>query len=214
MDKKLKQLVGLGVLLLAVGGGAIGASQLLPRESSSSATPRENDTRTNHAVTIRKPLTTPVVFTGATNLHGQSVAVACSTCHTTTKPNLETHSSEELNEFHQGMKFVHGGVSCLSCHNEKNYDALHLANGTSLTYENVMNLCAQCHGPQFRDYRNGSHGGMNGYWDLKAGGRTRNNCVDCHDPHAPRYQSVMPVFKPAPAERHGKKYQAPSTKHQ
>jgi hypothetical protein len=205
VDKKLKQLLGLGVVLLVVGGSmAIAASRLATRANSPGTRPIENDTRTNHPVVIRKPLRTPVVFTGVTNLHGQPVAVACSTCHTTTKANPQISRSEDLDEFHQGLKFAHGAVSCLSCHNEKNYDALHLANGMSLAYENVMNLCAQCHGPQFRDYRNGSHGGMNGYWDLKAGGRTRNNCVDCHDPHAPAYVPVMPVFKPLPGERHAK----------
>lgn len=149
------------------------------------------------------PLTTPIVFTGQTNVQGQAVAVACSTCHSTTKPNPATQSAAELDEFHQGMAFVHGGVSCLSCHSSKNYDSLQLANGSPVAFENVMSVCAQCHGPQYRDYRNGSHGGMNGFWDLKAGPRTRNNCVDCHDPHAPAFAPMMPVFKPAPAERHG-----------
>ena len=59
-----------------------------------------------------------------------------------------------------------------------------------------MTLCAQCHGPQFRDYQHGAHGGMTGYWDLTKGGRMRNNCIDCHDPHAPKYPTVTPGPRP------------------
>jgi hypothetical protein len=59
-----------------------------------------------------------------------------------------------------------------------------------------MRLCAQCHGPQYRDYQNGAHGGMTGNWDLSKGGRVRNNCIDCHDPHAPRYPTVTPSRGP------------------
>jgi hypothetical protein len=160
--------------------------------------------RTNHPVHIRMPIDTPRVFTGETNLQGTRVTVACSTCHATTKPNPATHTGDELDEFHQGLQFMHGDVSCLSCHNAGNYDELRLANGIGLQFKNVMQLCAQCHGPQYRDYRNGSHGGMNGYWDLKEGPRTRNNCVDCHDPHAPAYPSMMPIFKPVEPKRGSK----------
>ncbi len=37
---------------------------------------------------------------------------------------------------------------------------------------------------------------MTGYWDLTQGPRSRNHCLACHDPHAPKYQPVMPVFPP------------------
>jgi hypothetical protein len=63
-------------------------------------------------------------------------------------------------------------------------------------FADVMKLCAQCHGPQFRDYQHGAHGGMNGYWDLSRGGRSRNNCIDCHDPHAPAYVGAIPAPRP------------------
>jgi hypothetical protein len=59
-----------------------------------------------------------------------------------------------------------------------------------------MALCAQCHGTQKRDYDHGAHGGMRGYWDLKRGPRERNHCVSCHDPHAPKFGTFMPVHPP------------------
>ena len=71
-----------------------------------------------------------------------------------------------------------------------------LADGQAVPYTEVMTLCGQCHGPQTRDYAHGAHGGMNGYWDLRKGGRTRNTCINCHDPHAPAFPLVMPVLPP------------------
>ena len=65
----------------------------------------------------------------------------------------------------------------------------------------ALTLCSQCHGPQRRDYDHGAHGGMTGYWDRSRGGRQRNHCVDCHDPHQPAYVGGLPV--PAARDRFG-----------
>jgi len=154
--------------------------------------------RTNalHPVIIKRPAGTPKVATGLTNLHGQPVMVACSSCHATTKPNIDTRTPEDLDQFHQGLKYVHGNLTCLSCHNAMNYDALRLADSRPVEFSDVITLCSQCHGPQRRDYDMGLHGGMNGHWDLTKGGRTRNTCINCHDPHAPAFPLVMPVLPP------------------
>lgn len=147
-------------------------------------------------VMIRPGPATPKVLTAAVSYSGEVSAVACMTCHTTKAPKLATHAAEELREFHQGLHYEHGGQTCLSCHNADNYDTLRKADGTAVAFPNVRELCAQCHGPQYRDYQHGSHGGMNGYWDLSRGPRERNTCTNCHDPHAPKYPQVMPVFPP------------------
>lgn len=137
----------------------------------------------------------PTVLTDALTHHGVVAEVACATCHTTRTPDVTTRSGE-LDEFHQGLVVEHGNLSCLSCHNSENYDTLKLADGTALGFEQTMQLCAQCHGPQSRDYARGSHGGMTGYWDLSRGPRQRNACTVCHDAHAPAYPELLPVFPP------------------
>lgn len=128
---------------------------------------------------------------------GETVEIACSTCHATRKPNPANHQTADLDQFHQGLAVRHGKLVCLSCHNPNDYDTLRLADGQSLEFRSVMTLCGQCHGPQYRDYQHGSHGGMTGYWDLSKGPRRRNNCTDCHDPHAPAFPLMTPVFPPA-----------------
>lgn len=149
-----------------------------------------------HAIQYIGKIDTPTVMADALDHSGVVVELACTTCHTTRTPNLENRKDEGLDEFHQGLQVQHGSLSCLSCHNSENYDTLRLADGKEVGYAEVMMLCAQCHGPQHRDYKKGSHGGMSGYWDLNRGPRVRNTCTVCHDAHAPAYPQFMPVFPP------------------
>jgi hypothetical protein len=151
---------------------------------------------TNFPVVINRPAGPPKVHTGLRDFQGQPVMASCSSCHATTAPNVDTRSTEDLDQFHQGLTYTHGNLSCLSCHNSTDYDSLRLADTRAVDFSESMTLCSQCHGPQRRDYDRGLHGGMNGYWDLTRGGRTRNTCIDCHDPHAPAFPAVLPVLCP------------------
>lgn len=148
------------------------------------------------AVTIRKPDGPPRVDTGMADAQGDRITASCSTCHATRTPNPQNVTAEDLNEFHGELTFSHGTVRCLSCHNSTDYDALKLADGQRVEFTDVMTLCAQCHGPQMQAYEHGAHGGMTGHWDLTRGPRTKNNCVDCHDPHKPQFPVMKPTFKP------------------
>lgn len=123
------------------------------------------------------------------------VQVPCGTCHRS-RPAREVRSSETLTEFHQDLVYAHGELACTACHDPEGYEALRLADGTRVEYGDPMPLCRQCHGTQARDYDHGAHGGWAGYWDLQRGPRTRNQCVHCHDPHAPAFPHMQPTFKP------------------
>ncbi len=144
--------------------------------------------------------TAPRVSAGLVDYHGVEAGVSCMTCHSTREPDRANGLGGALPKtFHQGLAFAHAGMSCLSCHHADDYDSLRLADGRKLAFRDSQQLCAQCHGPQTRDYLNGSHGGMTGYWDKSRGGRVRNACIDCHDPHAPAYPALIPVFAPRDA---------------
>jgi len=138
----------------------------------------------------------PRIQTGLLDPLGRTIDVSCASCHSNFEPNVAVRRSEQLVEFHQGLHFAHGEQACLTCHNASNYNTLRLADGSSLAYEDVMQLCAQCHTPQATDYVHGAHGGMTGYWDTTRGDRQRKTCVDCHDPHAPAFPQMKPTFKP------------------
>lgn len=147
-----------------------------------------------HPVEIHRPKTLGVLDTDLTDPRGTPVGVSCRTCHdsTSTGPALADGGPKG---FHRGLTITHGGMDCKSCH-DADRSRLHLADGRQLAFDQTMTLCAQCHGVQYRDYTRGSHGGMNGYWDLRRGGRERNHCVDCHSPHTPAYERVRPVHPP------------------
>lgn len=184
----------IGVAALLGTFGVIRASN--DTRPSTGTETRTAEPKQRFEVRINRPSGPPQVATGQTNFHGQPVMASCSSCHTTTKPNVETRRSEDLDQFHQGLKYVHGDLTCLSCHNSQDYETLRLADGRQLDFSDSMSLCSQCHGPQRRDYDMGLHGGMNGHWDLTRGGRTRNTCINCHDPHSPAFPTVTPVLAP------------------
>lgn len=127
---------------------------------------------------------------------GKVQRVRCETCHALRPAAPVPDNVAALDEFHVGMKFAHGPVECASCHAPGQPPRLRLANGELLATRDALRLCAQCHGPQYRDYQHGAHGGMSGYWDSSRGARVRNHCVDCHDPHAPQITAVMPDSPP------------------
>lgn len=116
---------------------------------------------------------------------------ACVTCHgPVPDPAFAEHPGVD---FHTAVEIDHGNLTCNQCHSEDR-SILHLADGAKVPFVEVLRLCAQCHGPQYRDFLHGAHGGMNGYWDLRQGPRIRNNCVDCHTPHSPSIKQVIPAL--------------------
>lgn len=129
--------------------------------------------------------------------------VGCATCHSLRDGATVPRSAQELDEFHVGLVVEHGDLACASCHDPAAPQSLRIATGERVPSRDVMRLCAQCHGPQKRDYDRGAHGGMEGYWDLSRGPRTRNHCVQCHAPHTPAYRGGSPVFAPRDRFTHG-----------
>ena len=146
------------------------------------------------AVEIHQPNTLGVVDTQLKDPLGAPIGVSCKTCHGSQSQGAML-SKKVPKDFHRGLKVTHGNLSCTACH-DQDRSRLHLADGSKLQFDQVINLCAQCHGAKVRDYSKGSHGGMNGHWDLRRGGRERNSCVDCHAPHHPAREKVWPVHPP------------------
>jgi hypothetical protein len=150
----------------------------------------------SHEVTIHAPERLGGVASDRLDELGHPLRVACVTCHSLRQPEALPASMRELDQFHQGMTFAHGALSCGSCHVVGDQASLHRADGSRIAMTAAIELCRQCHGPQARDYDHGAHGGMTGSWDLSRGGRVRNHCIDCHDPHVPVFQPSHPVLLP------------------
>jgi hypothetical protein len=147
---------------------------------------------------IHAPAKATSVESGNLDGLGRPIRVACVTCHALRDGGAFAGQSSDLREFHVGLVVEHGKLQCGSCHVLRGggEPRLHLADGAELSTADAMQLCAQCHGPKYQTYLHGGHGGMTGHWDLSRGDRTRNHCIDCHDPHVPKFQPVHPVLPP------------------
>jgi hypothetical protein len=124
------------------------------------------------------------------------VALACATCHGDADQAALARREGHPSAFHADIAFKHGQLKCKSCHDAAQPSTLRLSSGDPLPLTSYIDLCAQCHGPQYRDYQHGSHGGMKGYWDLQRGPRERNGCIACHGAHDPVYPQVLPAAPP------------------
>ncbi len=116
----------------------------------------------------------------------------CMDCHGTCPPNRERRPLEVM---HSDIVLHHDEEHrwCLDCHDAEDRNQLRLASGTLVPFTESYRLCGQCHGPQFRDWRNGIHGKRTGYWD---GSKRYLLCVHCHNPHSPRFAPLKPLPPP------------------
>jgi hypothetical protein len=118
----------------------------------------------------------------------------CTECHN--EKDLPTNRTRrELVDAHDDIVLKHDEEHrwCLDCHDADNRDRLHLAGGQPVAFEESYQLCGQCHGEKYRDWRAGVHGRRVGYWN---GAKSYLLCVHCHSPHQPRFKPLVP--KPAP----------------
>jgi cytochrome c553 len=117
----------------------------------------------------------------------------CSDCHggmevNATKRELTEHTQIKLKHAPQVLTW------CLSCHDAKNRDKLHLINGDLIDFTESYRLCGQCHGTNYRDWRAGIHGKRVGYFS--GGQRIYFLCVNCHNPHDPKFKPLKPEPPP------------------
>jgi len=103
------------------------------------------------------------------------------------------HYDRPLNE-HQDIKLAHGNNRfCLNCHHATNRNAFVDYDGAEIAQAEVVVLCAKCHGTTYRDWEAGVHGRANGFWKADLGDKTKLRCIQCHDPHHPKFQAMKPL---------------------
>lgn len=178
------------LLVLCGGFSALGCDSDPPRQLQPPPGPP------SFPVVIAESQNLTSIETDAPTPQGGLARVRCETCHAQIDVGTVATKPEDLVAFHRSFQFKHGNLECASCHQPGEPMSLKLATGATLPMEEAMTLCSQCHGPTRRSYDNGAHGGMNGHWDLSRGPRLRNQCVHCHDPHAPALPQVVPVLPP------------------
>lgn len=173
--------------LLALGLGVWAAAQEPTGEPTPEAT----------ASPIESPSPTPTPYwfpPGAFELveHDEPLLYPCMDCHA---DEVANPTRRELTDMHDDVVLKHGPPSrwCLDCHDLNDRDKLKLASGEHVEFVESTRLCAQCHGEQLDDWRLGVHGKVTGnIFDT----RIYRTCVECHDPHQPKFKARKPL--PAP----------------
>jgi len=95
---------------------------------------------------------------------------------------------------HRDVTLAHGNNRfCLNCHHATNRNAFVDYDGGEIAQADVVTLCAKCHGTIYRDWQAGVHGRSNGYWNAVLGPKTKLRCIQCHDPHNPKFQPMPPL---------------------
>ena len=127
----------------------------------------------------------------------------CYACHEKGKPpKLRFDADEHLivPTEHSDIVMGHGSHgrnnNCFNCHNENNLELLQTRDGHEVKFADSPALCGSCHGPTYRDWEAGAHGRISGYWDRDLGEAQRKACVNCHNPHSPRFPSRQPAPGP------------------
>ncbi|MCM5663912.1 cytochrome c3 family protein [Galbibacter mesophilus] len=115
----------------------------------------------------------------------------CTECHA--KPLAEMRDPEVLlPRSHWDIEIVHGDaktMNCLTCHSGANMNNLHSLTGEAISFNKSYQVCAQCHTSQFKDWKGGAHGKNISGW---APPRAINSCVNCHNPHQPKFNKRWP----------------------
>lgn len=122
----------------------------------------------------------------------------CSDCHAQGE-EVDTKRIPDDQRYHSEIAFEHAPETrwCFDCHDAKDRDRLHLADGRPVEFTRSYELCGQCHGPKLRDWKAGDHGKRTGSW---SGKKDYLLCVHCHNPHSPRFKPLKPMPPPTRPE--------------
>jgi len=119
----------------------------------------------------------------------------CSDCHGIFDSDV-VDPPVELQQ-HTHIELRHGmNDRCYNCHGRDDRNKLLLHGGIEIGYDQVEMLCAKCHGTTYRDWEAGMHGRTVGSWDKSSGNQRRLKCTECHDPHRPAYDPIVPMPGP------------------
>ena len=127
-------------------------------------------------------------------LHRDGDAYECTTCHDGFPGGQEEAA---LKDEHKDVDFNHGlNLFCLNCHNPKNSMAYVNHDGSEIPADQPTRLCAKCHGPLYREWQLGIHGRVSAAWSPKYGQQVVLECIQCHNPHRPKFQLMAPEPPP------------------
>jgi hypothetical protein len=114
----------------------------------------------------------------------------CTACHTVALEQMRG-APGSAKRAHWDVKLQHAPatvMTCATCHAQNG--SLHTLQGAPVDFDHSYRLCAQCHARQAQDWAAGAHGKRAAGW---APPRVVMACVQCHNPHQPRWDTRWPA---------------------
>lgn len=183
---------GLTSTVLVVGIFAVGVVVLLLRAGSGAPKLEQRPGEPIDPSVWQSPRRTPIGDPPMAHIGG--VDQRCSDCHELFESADKTFA--EITQ-HQNLVSQHGRLEhCSRCHALNDKNRLVLQDGSKIGFADARLLCAQCHGPTFRDWEEGTHGKVIGSWKRDSELRRKLDCIECHDPHAPAYPPLPALRGP------------------
>lgn len=128
-------------------------------------------------------------------------------CHNGIVPPVPKDKNPRQLMMHQdivpdSMKLSHGrgAIWCLDCHHPTQRNKLIDNFGKPVSFDEPQVLCGKCHGPIYRDWRDGIHGKRIGEW-ASTGTKRWFVCTECHNPHDVQQGNRNSGFAQLEAER-------------
>jgi len=110
-------------------------------------------------------------------------------CHNGTNPPPPKDKNPRALTMHQDvvpdaldLQHGRGAIWCLDCHHATTRNKLIDNFGKPISFNEPQKLCGKCHGPIYRDWRDGIHGKRIGEW-ASNGKKRWFVCTECHNPH-------------------------------
>lgn len=151
-----------------------------------------------HSQLERAARRTPMRDPAVTTIGG--LEQSCQSCHSIFASTQEEPADRMQ---HKHIRLEHGMNSrCDNCHTKGDHQQLALYGGKEIGYDHVEELCAKCHGPTYRDWQRGMHGKTLGSWDRSSSERRQLVCTECHDPHHPAFEPIVPLRGPNTLRQH------------
>lgn len=116
----------------------------------------------------------------------------CSECHSKSIPELKATNKTGV-KAHENIQLNHATLAelnCTSCHPSQNLDHLKSNLNAPIDFNESFKVCAQCHSSQYKDWLGGAHGKRVKGW---VNPRISHTCVDCHNPHSPKFEKRFPA---------------------
>jgi hypothetical protein len=135
---------------------------------------------------------TPPRMTKGLDLVKSGWTYNCMECHKLFAARWH-YEDQPFNE-HKEIKLDHGNNRfCLNCHHPADRNSFVDYDGAAIPEADIVKLCAKCHGTIYRDWQAGVHGRQNGFWKEELGAKTKLRCIQCHDPHSPKFKPMQPL---------------------